>query len=376
MSAFSAREPRDQYSGDGKPAEAASGIADGTAAPDRYSRQVLFEPIGDAGQQRLLNSRVTLIGCGALGTVIASTLVRAGIGNVRICDRDYIEFNNLQRQVLFDEDDIARNLPKAVAAADKLRRINSGVAVEPLVTDVNIDNIERLVADADVILDGTDNFETRYLINDIAIKLGKPWVYGAVIGATGLVMPVIPGQTACLRCVFESAPPPEMSPTCDTAGVIGPAVNIVASLQCVAAIKILIGSSSEISSTLTNIDTWTGRLTQLNINPVRSDKPCPCCGQRNFEYLTGERTSSTTTLCGRNAVQIRPARSDAAKVDFDAIAAKLATVAREPVARSKFMIKADIGEYTITVFPDGRAIVKGTKLADEARSVYARYIGH
>lgn len=343
---------------------------------DRYSRQVLFEPIGADGQQRLLASRVTLIGCGALGTVIASTLARAGVGHLRICDRDDIELNNLQRQVLFDEDDIARGLPKAVAAAEKLRRANSGVTIEPQVTDVDCDNIEALVAGSDLILDGTDNFETRYLINDVAVKTGIPWVYGAVIGATGLVMPVIPGETACLRCVFESAPPPELSPTCDTAGVIAPAVNVVASLQCVEAFKLLMGRRDAVNRALASIDVWTGRVAQLKIQPVRGDAPCRCCGRRDFEYLSGKMVSRTTTLCGRNAVQVQPPAGGSGPIDFEAIARKLAAAARGPVSHSRFLVKAEVDGYTITVFPDGRAIIKGTKLADEARTVYARYVGH
>ncbi|HRX87440.1 MAG TPA: ThiF family adenylyltransferase, partial [Phycisphaerae bacterium] len=319
---------------------------------------------------------VLLIGCGALGTVLATTLTRAGVGFLRICDRDEIELNNLQRQVLFDEEDIARGLPKAVAAAEKLRRTNSEVTVEPVVTDVGCDNIVRLAADCDVLLDGTDNFETRYLINDLAVQSGKPWVYGAVIGATGLVMPVVPGVTACLRCVFESAPPPEMSPTCDTAGVIAPAVNVVASLQCVEVFKLLMGQRDALSLGLTSIDVWSGRNHRLTVSPVRGETPCPCCGARNFAYLDGRMMSSTTTLCGRNAVQIAPPAEREARMDFDAVADKLSRAARGAVRRSRFLVRADVEGYTITVFPDGRAIIKGTKLADEARSVYAKYIGH
>lgn len=345
------------------------------AAFDRYSRQMLFAPIGPEGQRRLAAGRVLLVGCGALGTVLASTLVRAGVGFLRICDRDEIELNNLQRQVLFDEEDIARGLPKAVAAAEKLRRANSAVEVEPVVAHVGGDNIERLAADCDLLLDGTDNFETRYLINDLAVQTGKPWVYGAVIGASGLVMPVVPGETACLRCVFESAPPPEMSPTCDTAGVIAPAVNVVASWQCVEAFKLLMGRLDTLSRGLTSIDLWSSRVMRLQVDPVRGDSPCPCCGARRFDYLAGGMLSSTSTLCGRNAVQIAPPPG-AAKIDFAAIADKLARAATGPVSRSRFLVRADIDGYTLTVFPDGRAIIKGTKLPDEARTVYARYIGH
>jgi molybdopterin/thiamine biosynthesis adenylyltransferase len=264
----------------------------------RYSRQMLFDRIGVDGQRRLAAGRVLLVGCGALGTVIANTLVRAGVGRLRICDRDYIEPNNLQRQVLFDEDDIARNLPKAVAAAEKLAAINRGVEIEAEVTDVHLDNLARLAAGHDLILDGTDNFETRYLINDFAIKTGVPWVYGAVISATGLVMPVIPGETACLRCVFESAPPPEMSPTCDTAGVIGPAVNIVASLQCVEAMKLLMGRREEVSRSLTSVDVWSGRVIQLNVSPARGETPARAAHWENTNISTDRGPAARSRCAG------------------------------------------------------------------------------
>jgi len=341
---------------------------------DRYSRQILFEPIGEDGQRRLDQSRAVLIGCGALGTVLANTLVRAGVGFLRICDRDFIEPNNLQRQVLFDETDIRDNLPQAQAAANRLSRINSAVQLEPCVTDVNHTNIAQLVDVADVILDGTDNFETRYLINDVAVERNKPWVYGAVIGSTGLVMPVLPGETPCMRCVFDTAPPPEMSPTCDTAGVIGPAVNVIASLQAVEAIKILIGRRDVVSRTLASVDVWTGRVVQLNVG-TRPAVDCTCCQKRDFPYLTGTMTSGTTTLCGRDAVQINPSSGRDGAVDFARIAGKLASVASGDIKHNRFLLKAQVDRYELTVFRDGRVIIKGTQSADEARSVYARYIG-
>jgi adenylyltransferase/sulfurtransferase len=342
---------------------------------DRYSRQILFAPIGEDGQRRLMQSRVTLVGCGALGTVIAQTLVRAGVGFLRICDRDYIEPNNLQRQVLFDEDDIAQNLPKAIAAGRKLARVNSRVELDAVITDVNRTNIERLVDGADLILDGTDNFETRYLINDVSIKSGVPWIYGAVIGATGLMMPILPGEGPCLRCVFESAPPPEMSPTCDTAGVIAPAVNVVASFQSTEAIKLLAGKREAINRSLTSIDVWSGRVSVLNVGEVREPNTCICCGRREFEYLTGKAGSTIITLCGRDAVQITPSPDQARKVDLKAIAAKLEPVAKGTVERGEYMLRATVEGYTFSVFPDGRAIIKGIHNPDVARSVFAKYIG-
>ncbi len=346
---------------------------DPTPPQDRYSRQVLFEPIGEAGQAQLAKGRVLLVGCGALGTVLASTLARAGVGHLRICDRDFIELNNLQRQVLFDEDDIEQNVPKAVAAANKLARVNSSIRVEPIVTDVNFKNIANLADGCDVILDGTDNFETRYLINDYCVESGRPWVYGAVIGATGLVMPIIPGETPCLRCVFENAPPPEMSPTCDTAGVIGPAVNIVASMQSVETFKLLMGKRDDVVRKLMSIDVWSGRVVQLSV--AKPEGACICCGKRQFEYLEGKVVSLTTTLCGRNAVQIQPQSNREASTDLAALARKMAMVSRDEVKQSEYLVRAMVEGYELTVFKDGRTIIKGTKNADEARSIHAKYIG-
>jgi len=339
----------------------------------RYSRQMLYEKIGVDGQQRLGESRVVLFGCGALGTVLANTLVRAGVGFMRICDRDFIERDNLQRQVLFDEDDIAANLPKAQAAANKLRRVNSEVDVEPVVVDVNPTNIEELACGADVLLDGTDNFETRFLINDLAVKSRRPWVYGAVIGATGLCMTIIPHDTPCLRCVFEEAPPPEMNPTCDTAGVLGPAVNLVASLQAVEAIKLLIGRREEINRHLVQLDVWSGRLSNMKVQSAYDQGNCPCCKRDQFPYLEGKFAGATTTLCGRDAVQIVP--GGARRIDFEAIAAKLRGAASGPARHNAYMLRVEIDGYEMTLFPDARAIIKGTHEPDKARTLYAKYFG-
>src|SRR5205809_1644661 len=224
------------------------------ASRDRYSRQMRFHGIGEAGQRKLLEAHVTLCGCGALGTVLANSLVRAGVGHLRLVDRDFIETSNLQRQVLFDEHDVAENLPKAEAAARKLGAINSSVYVEPVVTDIDHTNIVELVKDADLILDGTDNFEIRYLINDAAVKLGKPWIYGGCIGSHGQTMTILPGQTPCLRCVFEAAPGPGEAGTCETAGVLGPMVEIIASLQAAEALKILVGGRETINRELVFMD--------------------------------------------------------------------------------------------------------------------------
>src|SRR5947199_3211726 len=288
---------------------------------DRYSRQVRFPALGEAGQRMLLGSRVTICGCGALGTVLANHLVRAGVGRVRIVDRDSIETHNLQRQVLFGERDVADNLPKAEAAARKLRLINGDVRIEPVVVDIDRTNILDLVGDADLILDGTDNFEVRYLINDAAVKLGKPWVYGGCIGSHGQTMTILPGQTPCLRCVFEAAPAPGEAGTCETAGVLGPIVSIVASFQAAEAFKILTGQLDRINRDLIYIDVWENITRRIKVAPLLGKVDCPCCGRRRFEWLDGEQGSQTTSLCGRNAVQV--AHRLPAKLNFEEMARHL-----------------------------------------------------
>lgn len=339
----------------------------------RYSRQILFESIGVEGQRKLSEADVLLVGCGALGTVLAGTLVRAGVGRLRLCDRDFIDLTNLQRQALFDEDDIAANLPKAEAAARKLRRMNSAVTVEPIVVDVNHSNIERIADGAALLLDGTDNFETRFLINDLAVKSRRPWVYGAVVGSTGLCLPIIPFETPCLRCIFEDAPPPELSPTCDTAGVLAPVVNVIASMQAMEAIKLLTGNSSEVSRKLLSVDVWTGHFASLNVSAGRDAGDCPCCKRGRFDFLSGEAFGSATTLCGRDAVQInvRTGRT----VDFAMIAARLEPVAAVPVTFNRFLLRTRVEGLELTLFADGRTIIRGTRDPDRAKSIHAKYIG-
>lgn len=343
-----------------------------TAVPDRYSRQVIFPGIGAAGQRRLMESHVTVCGCGALGTVLANILARAGVGHLRVVDRDFIEMNNLQRQVLFDEHDVAESLPKAEAAARKIAAINSLVHVEPVVADVDHTNILDLVRDADLILDGTDNFETRYLINDVAVSLGKPWVYGGCIGSHGQSMTILPGETPCLRCVIESSPPPGMAPTCETAGVLGPIVNIVASIQATEAIKILTGQLDAINRELIYIDVWDGTFKKFKIAALRGAVDCPTCQRREFAWLKGELGSHTTALCGRNAVQISQRRSN--RLSFEELEQKLAPLGS--VTFNRFLLRFDVECYQFTVFPDGRAIIKGTNDIAKARTLYAQYIGN
>ena len=339
---------------------------------DRYSRQMRFYGLGEEGQRRLLDSHVTLCGCGALGTVLANALVRAGVGHLRLIDRDFIETSNLQRQVLFDEHDVADNLPKAEAAARKLAAINSSVHVEPVVTDIDRTNILDLVADADLILDGTDNFEIRYLINDAAVKLDKPWVYGGCIGSHGQVMTVLPGETPCLRCVFEAAPAPGEAGTCETAGVLSPIVNIVASFQAAEAIKILAGRRDKVNRELIYIDVWENTVKRIKVAPLLGKVDCPCCRRRRFEWLEGDHGAHTTSLCGRNAVQV--AHRSAAKLNFEDLARHLEVMGE--VSYNRFLLKFNAGGHEFTVFPDGRAIIKGTNDVDKARTLYAKYIGH
>src|SRR6478609_9298479 len=289
---------------------------------ERYSRQTRLPWVGKAGQERIMASRVTLCGVGALGTVLANTLVRAGVGFVRVIDRDFVEPSNLQRQVLFDEADVANNLPKSEAAAVKLRQINSTVTVEPVVADIDRTNIEDLCRDADLILDGSDNFEVRYLINDVAVKHGKPWVYGGAVGSQGMTMTILPGETPCLRCVFEAAPNPGDVGTCETAGVLAPTVNIVASYQATEALKILSGNAAAINRELLEIDVWENVNRRRKVAPLKGRKgECPCCAKRQFEWLDGAHGTQTTTLCGRNAVQV--SHRAANKLDFDQLAATL-----------------------------------------------------
>ncbi len=344
-----------------------------TLSLERYSRQMRFPGMGEAGQRKLLESHVTLCGCGALGTVLANALVRAGVGHLRLVDRDFIETHNLQRQVLFDEHDVAENLPKAEAATRKLHAINSTVHVEPVVTDIDRTNIEDLVKDADLILDGTDNFEIRYLINDVAVKLGKPWIYGGSIGSHGQTMTILPGDTPCLRCVFEAAPNPGEAGTCETAGVLSPIVNIIASYQVTEAFKILTGQLDKINRDLIYVDVWENIGRRIKIAPLKGKVDCPCCGRRKFEWLDGEQGSQTTSLCGRNAVQV--AHRHSSKLNFEEMATHLQMLGEE-VSYNRFLLKFQTDGHEFTVFPDGRAIIKGTDDVEKARTLYAKYIGY
>jgi molybdopterin-synthase adenylyltransferase len=335
-------------------------------AESRYSRQSRFAPLGEQGQQRLRAASVAIVGCGALGTVEAEILARAGVGKLRIIDRDFVEWSNLQRQFLFDESDAAEGLPKAIAAARRLSSINADVVVEPIVADLTPANAAELLEQAELIVDGTDNFEARFLMNDFAVHAGVPWIYAAAVGSYGLKFPIVPGRTACLRCVYPE-PPEGGQPTCETDGVLAPVTSAIASLACGDALKILGIGAHAITPQLTTIDVWTGVIRQT-APPVR-DAECPCCVRREFVHLTGQRRAPIS-LCGRNAVQIH---ERSRPVDLVDLARRLAPLA---VVRSNdFAVRASIDAYELTVFPDGRAIIKGTTDPGIARGIYARYIG-
>ncbi|MBI2849793.1 MAG: ThiF family adenylyltransferase [Chloroflexi bacterium] len=333
---------------------------------DRYSRQILFSEIGEAGQKKLGKSSVAIIGCGALGTVIATALVRAGVGRVRIIDRDFIEYHNLQRQVIFDEEDIKAGLPKAIAAERHLKKVNSTIEIEGIVADVNYANIERLVAGADLILDGLDNMETRLLINDVSLKNKIPWVYGGAISSSGMTMNIIPGETACFRC-FWASPAVSGALTCDTAGVISPAPLIIGALQSAEALKILTGAA-EVNHDLIIVDVWHGDFSHLKLSK-RAD--CPSCHGK-YEFLGAKFGTRATSLCGQNSVQVL--NPEAGEVSLAKLAKRLNSVGE--VSYNEFMLRLQVDGREMVVFPDGRAIVKDTNDEALARGLYAKYIGN
>ncbi len=336
----------------------------------RYSRQILFPPIGEAGQRRLLEAHVTLIGVGATGSILADRLVRAGIGHLRLVDRDFVELNNLQRQLIYDEDDVAAVLPKAVAIARKLRRINSTIAIEEIVADVNPTNILSLIADADIVVEGTDNFATRYLINDACVKLGKPWIYTGVVASYGMTMTIRPGVTPCLRCVMGELPAPGAAPTCDTAGIIGPIVSLMGSITVAEALKLLLGRGT-LNDGMIHVDLWENTFEKFTLGGPRPD--CPTCGRREFAFLNAEAGTRLTALCGRDAVQVSVAGASA--INLAALADRLTAAQVGQVQVNSYLLRARIEGFDFTVFPDGRAIIKGTNDEAVAATLYARYVG-
>ncbi|MCA9080121.1 MAG: ThiF family adenylyltransferase [Planctomycetaceae bacterium] len=339
----------------------------------RYRKQAFFAGLGTAGQERLERARAVVIGCGALGSVIAETLVRAGVGFVRIVDRDFVDLSNLQRQVLYDEQDVADRLPKVIAAERKLTRINQLVTIEPHVADVSAANVRELVRDCELILDGTDNFEIRYLLNDVALELGIPWINGGCIGSHGQVMPIFPGRTPCLRCLMPEIPEPGSTETCDTAGVLGPAVNVIASLQATEALKILSGQPQLVVPALTVVDIWEGTWRRMNLNQATLRQHCPACTGGERLWLSGERGGQSVVLCGRNSVQVTP--DGGLRGSLKELSARLR--ASGEVRETPFLVifRPAETELELTLFADGRAIVSGTDDPAQARSVYAQYIG-
>lgn len=339
---------------------------------ERYSRQILFREVGEAGQLHLLNSSAVIVGCGALGTVLANLLVRAGIGKLRIVDRDFVEPSNLQRQTLFEESDANEALPKAVAAERRLRAINSGVSVEGIVADLGPKNAEELLGGFPLILDGTDNFETRFLLNDIAIHLNVPWIYAAVVGSYGVTLTVLPGKTACLACALESesgngSHSTSSEDTCDTVGVLGAAAGMIASIEAAEAIKLLAGKSESAGGRLVSFDVWSGKFQSVG---VARNPDCLACVRRDFRYLEGE-AQPHLTMCGRDSVQIHERRR---QLDLAALGKRIAPTVAE-VRENGFLLRFRVPPYEMTVFADGRAIIKGTREPSVARSLYARYIG-
>ena len=337
---------------------------------ERYSRQILFDGIGAEGQRRLRESRAAIVGCGALGSAQAEMLARAGIGQLRIVDRDFVEESNLQRQTMFTERDAHERLPKAIAAGRRIAEINSDVVTEIEVADVNHANVERLIENCDVVLDGTDNFVTRYLINDACVKHNVNWIYGAAVGSYGVTMTVRPRVTPCLRCIFPDPPPPGSAPTCDTAGVIMPIILIVAAMQIGEALKLLANRFESLHNSLMQFDVWRNEWRRIALGSPAPD--CPACALRRFEMLDAEAGDFLTMLCGRHAVQVAP--RGATRIDLPALAERLR--ASGEVEANPYLLRLRVGEYELTIFQDARAIIRGTDDVGLARSLYARYVGN
>ncbi len=340
---------------------------------DRYAKQSLFAGIGSDGQAALGRARVVICGCGATGSVLAETLARAGVGSIRVVDRDFVERSNLQRQVLFDERDATERTPKAIAAAARLRAINSDIDIEAVVADIGPENVRSLIDNCDLILDGTDNFETRFLINDASLEASIPWIYCGVIGSHGQTMTILPHNTACLRCVIEEPPDPGAVETCDTAGVLGPAVMAVASLAAADALKLLAGRTEVIRPRLLAVDVWDGSLRTIDTSSLRSRSTCPACDRGERLWLNAEAGSRAAILCGRNAVQINP--GGGRRIELAELAARLASAGE--VVETPYLLRFRVTEplCEITVFRDGRAIIQGTEDLAAARSIYGRFVG-
>jgi len=337
------------------------------ANDDRYSRQTRFKAIGQEGQKRISAARIAVMGVGALGSTVAEILARSGVGFLRIIDRDFVELSNLQRQSLFDEDDVRHSLPKAIAAAAKLRRINSTIQIEEIVDDVNPGNVEDYIQGVDLVLDALDNFETRFVINDACAKHRQSWIYTAAVGSYGLVMPIVPGETPCLQCMIGGLPAPGSSPTCETEGVIGPATHLIASIQAAEALKFITGNHRPRDLRLITVDVWERRFQQLELPDAMPD--CPVCTESRYDYLEGEPLR-TIVLCGRNAVQLIPA----VKGNLDFAEVSNSFKGQGEVEHNEFLMKCSSPPYEMTLFRDGRAIIKGTEDPGIARSLYSKII--
>lgn len=337
---------------------------------NRYSRQMLFKPIGEDGQVKILQSRAVVVGMGALGTVISNHLVRAGVGHIRIIDRDIVEYSNLQRQILYTEEDALNNLPKVIAAEKRLKAINSGVVIEPILSDVNLDNAEELLCGFDVIIDGTDNFMTRYLINDVAIKYGIPWVYGGAVSSRGMFATIIPGKTPCYRCLFPHVPQ-GLGDTCDTIGVLSPITDIIGSFEAMEALKLLVGAES--NPNLEQLDIWYHSFLQMDISEGR-DPQCPACVNHEYEFLDrlSDKQIAYTSLCGRDTVQINPHQK--IKLDFTVTAERLKKSGK--VEMNPYMLRFSPNEeITMVFFQDGRVLIHGTNDLVQAKNYYSKYNG-
>lgn len=360
---------------------------------ERYQRQMIFADLGEDGQRRLLDATVVLVGCGATGTALANLLARTGVGRLRIIDRDFVELTNLQRQTLFDEADITNHIPKAEAAAHRLRQINSEIEIEGIVADFNPGNALALLQDATIVLDGTDNFQTRYLINDACLKLGKPWVYTGVVATYGMTTTMIPDKavaglpsqdgasgdspsaeqrkaTGCLRCLIGEAPPPGTGATCDTVGVIGPAVALITAISAGEAVKLIVGKG-KLNPGIMHVDVWTHEYEMLAAMPRNPN--CIACGQHQYSFLNAEQSTTSTVLCGRNAVQVSVNNGQA--LNLEKLESQLAAVVTTQ-KRNPYLLRAQIDDYELTIFPDNRAIIKGTEDESLAKSLYSRYIGN
>ncbi len=337
---------------------------------DRYSRQILFPEIGREGQAKLLGSRVLIVGCGALGASHAEMLARAGVGKLRIVDRDFVEFTNLQRQTLFKESDAAERLPKAIAAKTRIREINSDVEIEAIVADVNNSNVERLIDGCDLVLDGTDNFQVRYLLNDACVKHGRTWIYGAAVSSYGTTMTIRPHTTPCLRCIFEEMPDAGSAPTCDTAGVIMPIISTVSATQISEALKILVGDTDSLHGSLMQFDVWANDRQRINLGEPNPE--CKCCSKGSYDFLDAELVEFAAVLCGRSAVQIAPQRTT--NLDLGALGERLR--ASVSIKQNEFLLRFVADGVEMTVFRDGRAIVKGIDDIAVARTLYSKYVGN